>query len=154
MLADANQSPPPTVHAYIIEVHKYPCGRIDFRVVVSDGGKTLVPWTTLPSALGDPFVDRDVRGMSGGPSTGDTPGRTLRRVVAASDARPWEEESTDPVNGLGLQIRRPVLNHVQFMKDGAVFAEWWPSSGTTRMDGRRGPHCAAGEDVVAWLKRV
>jgi nitrous oxide reductase accessory protein NosL len=85
-------------------------------------------------------------GMGGGP--------TLRRVMAASGSRPWEDEVTDSKDGLGLQVRRPKDNHVQFMQDGKVLAEWWPSKGTTMMDGKRGPMCTTGEDVVAWLKNA
>lgn len=89
------------------------------------------------------------------PAAADRTGKTLRRVVATSDARPWEEEATDQENGLGLHVRRHANNaHIQFIQDGKVLADWWPSKGTTMMDGRRGPICATGEDVVAWLKSV
>ena len=86
--------------------------------------------------------------------TADYTSVTLRSVHAASNSRPWEDEATDSKDGLGLQVRRPKDNHVQFMQDGKVLAEWWPSKGTTMMDGKRGPVCATGEDVVAWLKHV
>ena len=74
--------------------------------------------------------------------------------VASAAPRPWEEEATDRDDGLGLQVRRPTPNHVQFLQDGKVFAEWWPSKGTTRTPEGRGPICATGEDVLAWLKTM
>ena len=107
-------------------------------------GERLIAGHTLPRSLS---IDIErVGGMTGGP--------VLRRVTAASNARPWEEEATDAENGLGLQVRRPKENHVQFMQDGKGLAEWWPTKGTTMMDGQRGPACATGEDVVAWLKHA
>lgn len=75
-------------------------------------------------------------------------------TVSHALPRPWEEEVTDQENGLGLQVRRPIPNHVQFLQDGKVFAEWWPSKGTTRTPDGRGPICATGEDVLAWLKTM
>lgn len=64
--------------------------------------------------------------------------------------RSWEEQAAD----MGLTLRRPIENHVQFMQDGKVHAEWWPSKGTTLMDGKRGLWCRTGDDVIAWLKSV
>lgn len=80
-------------------------------------------------------------------------GAYLRAVHASSDARPWREEATDMTDGLGLQILD--LNggtHVQFVQDGKVLANWYPSKGTTVMGNLRGPRCITGEDVVTWLK--
>ena len=82
-------------------------------------------------------------------------GAYLRAVHASSDARPWREEATDMKDGLGLQVRD--LNggtHVQFVQDGKVLANWYPSKGTTVMGNLRGPLCITGEDVLAWLKAV
>jgi hypothetical protein len=53
---------------------------------------------------------------------------------------------------MGLEVRNPSPHHVQVMQDGKVLAEWWPSKGTTMMDGKRGPRCRTGEDLIAWLK--
>ena len=53
---------------------------------------------------------------------------------------------------MGLDVRNPSPHHVQLMQDGKVFADWWPSKGTTMMDGQRGPRCRTGEDLIAWLK--
>ena len=51
-------------------------------------------------AAGDAFAAEDAarlstRGMGGGPTNPDKTGKTLRRVVARSDAAPWEQEATE-----------------------------------------------------------
>lgn len=90
-------------------------------------------------------------GVGGGPSDGNHEGKPQRAVHVASNARPWREEVVD----LGLEIVEYNAGaHVQLRQDGKVFAEWWPGKGTTMMDGKRGPKCATGEDVVAWLKNA
>jgi len=73
--------------------------------------------------------------------------------VCSTDAPPprtWEEQAAD----MGLDIRRPSDHQVQFKQDGKVIADWWPSKGTTIMDGKRGPWCRTGEDVIAWLRLI
>jgi hypothetical protein len=69
-------------------------------------------------------------------------------LLTVARACAWETAAAD----MGLTIRRPSDQHVQFMQDGKVLADWWPSKGTTMMDGKRGPRCRIGESVVAWLK--
>lgn len=80
--------------------------------------------------------------------------RNITPVATHTEPRAWEEEATDQENGLGLQVRRPIPNHVQFLQDGKIIAEWWPSKGSTRTTEGRGPICATGEDVLAWLKTM
>ena len=129
--------------AYRISIVKLGDGSVSFDLDAPDGER-LISGHKLPRTF-SVDVQRS-GGMGGGP--------TLRRAVAASGSRPWEEEATDAENGLGLQVRRPKENHVQFMQDGKVLAEWWPTKGTTMMDGQSGPACGTGEDVVAWLKHA
>ncbi len=63
----------------------------------------------------------------------------------------WEQEAAD----MGLHVLRHNQGaHVQFVQDGKVLAEWWPSKGTTMTDGKHGPRCGTGEAVIAWLKGV
>lgn len=52
---------------------------------------------------------------------------------------------------LTLQVRGD--NHIQIREDGAVILEWWPSTGTTMCDCRRGPACATPQTLVELLKR-
>lgn len=33
-----------------------------------------------------------------------------------------------------------------------IFAEWWPSKGTTRADGKNGPKCHTAEQLLVWLR--
>ena len=53
-----------------------------------------------------------------------------------------------------LTVRTPSAHQIQVMQDDKVFADWWPSKGTTMADGVRGPKCKHAADVVAWLKSV
>lgn len=91
------------------------------------------------------------RGM-GGPPNPDKTGKTLRRVVAASTAAPWEQEATEL---MGLTIKRHNAGkHVQLLEGTIILAEWWPGKGTTMRGGKRGPLCATGEDLIAWLRSL
>ena len=51
----------------------------------------------------------------------------------------------------GFTVRTPSPHQVQVMQDGAVFADWWPSKGTTMVDGVRGPKCKTPAEVERWL---
>ena len=51
-----------------------------------------------------------------------------------------------------LSVRTPSPHQVQVMQDGKVFADWWPSKGTTMADGKRGPKCKTAAQVVEWLR--
>jgi len=53
-----------------------------------------------------------------------------------------------------LIVRTPSAHQIQVMQDGKVFADWWPSKGTTMADGVRGPKCKTAAEVVAWMKTV
>lgn len=55
---------------------------------------------------------------------------------------------------MGLRLSAPSPHHLQIRQDGKVFAEWWPSKGTTRMDGRNGPRCRDVAALIRWLKSV
>ncbi len=61
----------------------------------------------------------------------------------------WEEIVTD---WIGLTIMRPSPHAVQFRRNGKVLAEWWPGKGTTMANGRRGPVCKDGDELVGWLE--
>jgi len=107
-------------------------------------------------AAGDAFAAEDAarmnRGMGGGPTNPDKTGKTLRRVVARSDAAPWEQEATEL---MGLTItRHNAGKHVQLHEGTSILAEWWPGKGTTMRGGKRGPLCATGEDLIAWLRSL
>ena len=106
-------------------------------------------------AAGDAFAAEDAarpRGFGGGPTNPDKTGKTLRRVVAASTAAPWEQEATEL---MGLTIKRHNAGkHVQLLEGTIILAEWWPSKGTTMRSGKRGPLCATGEDLIAWLRSI
>lgn len=52
----------------------------------------------------------------------------------------------------GLKLSAPSPHHLQVRQDGAVFAEWWPSKGTTRMDGKPGPRCRTVAEFIDWLQ--
>jgi hypothetical protein len=92
-------------------------------------------------------------GMAGGPADPNATGRTLVRTHEALDLRAlinFCQEPDDP-----LTVHMPSPHHVQVRTaDGKVFAEWWPSKGTTMMDQQRGPRCRTAEDVVAWLRQA
>jgi hypothetical protein len=130
--------------AYKITIVKLTDGSVSFDLDAPDGER-LISGHTLPRNFSID-VSR-VGGMSAGP--------TLRRVSAAVPSRPWREEATSALDGLGLEVvDHNAGSHVQFRQDGKVLAEWWPNKGTTMMDGKRGPMCRTGEDVVAWMKTM
>lgn len=56
------------------------------------------------------------------------------------------------LNDWEVEVRRPSVHHVQLRQDGKVFADWWPSKGTTMRDGKRGPKCKDSAALMAWLK--
>jgi len=92
---------------------------------------------------------REVKVLFDGGGWGWYPCRDVQ--IEVEDALPtvvWEAEAAD----MGLTIRRPSDHQVQFLQDGKVLADWWPGKGTTMMDGKRGPRCATGDAVIAWLK--
>lgn len=111
-------------------------------------------------AAGDAFAADDAArlavrgmgGMGGGPTNPDKTGKTLRRVVARSDAAPWEQEATEL---MGFTIKRHNAGkHVQLLEGTNILAEWWPGKGTTMRGGKRGPLCSTGEDLIAWLRSL
>ena len=102
-------------------------------------------------AAGDAFAAEDAARL-GGPTNQDKVGKTLRRVVARSDAAPWEQEAAEL---MGLTItRHNAGRHVQLREGTSILAEWWPGKGTTMRGGKRGPLCATGEDLIAWLRSI
>ncbi len=106
-------------------------------------------------AAGDAFATEDAArlgGVGGGPTNPDKTGKTLRRVVAASTAAPWEQEATELMD---LTIKRHNAGrHVQLLEGTSIVAEWWPGKGTTMRGSKRGPLCATGEDLIAWLRSI
>lgn len=56
--------------------------------------------------------------------------------------------------GQGLAVRQPSPHHFQVMRGSKVFAEWWPSRGTTRAAGQPGPKCRDVARLVAWLRSL
>ena len=102
-------------------------------------------------AAGDAFAAEDAARL-GGPTNQDKVGKTLRRVVAASTAAPWEQEATELMD---LTIKRHNAGrHVQLLEGTSIVAEWWPGKGTTMRGSKRGPLCATGEDLIAWLRSL
>jgi hypothetical protein len=79
-----------------------------------------------------------------------------RHLKAHADALLSHLPSIDPSVVVGempsLTVRMPSAHQIQVMQDGKVFADWWPSKGTTMADGVRGPRCKNAAQVVAWLK--
>lgn len=72
---------------------------------------------------------------------GIDPGALARAIHAALGSR-------------GLSVRKPSQHHVQIMSGRKVFAEWWPSRGTTRANGQAGPRCRDEVRLVAWLRTL
>ena len=65
---------------------------------------------------------------------------------------PWEQEAAEL---MGLTItRHNDGKHVQLLEGTSILAEWWPGKGTTMRGGKRGPLCATGEDLIAWLRSI
>ena len=103
----------------------------------------------------DELVEREIR------ETGD---RIMREHVRADElhgARRSRVEGFDLATArellafadeAGLVASRPSAHHVQLRQDGKVFAEWWPSKGTTLSDGKRGPVCRTVAELIDWLK--
>ena len=75
-------------------------------------------------------------------------GDILATILAADD--PCAGDGQPP----SLTIRTPSPHQVQVMQDGKVLADWWPSKGTTMMDGRKGPKLLSAERVAEWLREV
>ena len=53
-----------------------------------------------------------------------------------------------------LVILTPSEHHLQLRQDGKVFAEWWPSKGTTMTEGRRGRRCRTVAEFIDWLNTI
>ena len=99
--------------AYKITIVKLTDGSVSFDLDAPDGER-LISGHTLPRNFSID-VSR-VGGMSAGP--------TLRRVSAAVPSRPWREEATSALDGLGLEVvDHNAGSHVQFRRDGKVFVE-------------------------------
>ncbi len=80
---------------------------------------------------------------------------SLQQKLVAKGSIPQEEDwERYAREDMDLQILRPSAHHVQFRMDGKVLADWWPSKGTTMINGQRGPLCETGEEVLAWLKTL
>ena len=62
----------------------------------------------------------------------------------------WRSE----VMRMGLELREPSPHHLQVTRGGKVFAEWWPSRGTTMHAHQRGPRCADSSAFVRWLRSL
>jgi hypothetical protein len=93
------------------------------------------------------------RGMHGGPAKPTNQLRTPGKIHKALDLRALIAFAVEPDDP--LLITTPSDNHVQVRTNGGkVFAEWWPTSGTTMMNGKRGPVCRSAKDVVKWLKEA
>jgi len=138
--------------AYRISIVKLVDGAVSFDLDAPNGER-LISGHKLPRNF-SVEVERS-GGVTADPSTGDLASKSLRRVHAAIPSRPWREEATSVLDGLGLEVvDHNGGSHVQFRQDGKVLADWWPGKGTTMMDGKRGPACVTGEDVVAWIKSV
>lgn len=56
----------------------------------------------------------------------------------------------------GLSVRQPAAYHLQVMRGGRVFADWWPSKGTTRAARAvaAGPKCHDVAALVRWLREL
>lgn len=54
----------------------------------------------------------------------------------------------------GLAVRQPSPHCIQVMQGRKVFAEWWPSKGTTMHAQKRGPVCRDASSVVRWLRTL
>lgn len=102
----------------------------------------------------DELVEREIR------ETGD---RIMREHVRADElhgARPRvvgfaleaARELLTFADEAGLVASRPSPHHVQLRQDSKVFAEWWPSKGTTVSNGKRGPVCRTVAELIDWLK--
>jgi hypothetical protein len=131
---------------YTLCIHKDITGRVTMDLVDEDGA-ILISGVELPRhGAGALTANSSTSAMV---IMGE---RTLRRVVAPTDALPWEKEANEL---MGLTVIRTMNGtHVQLREDGKAFADWWPSKGTTMKDGKRGPVCATGEDLIAWLRSV
>lgn len=72
--------------------------------------------------------------------------------LASSDAA-WLAPLREFCEAHELQLQVRAGNHIQVREDNAVIMEWWPSTGTTMCDCRRGPTCESADTLVALLKR-
>lgn len=61
---------------------------------------------------------------------------------------------TAAVGSRGLSVRQPTPHLFQVMQGRKVFAEWWPSRGTTRANGQPGPRCMDEARFVKWLRTL
>lgn len=73
-----------------------------------------------------------------------------RRSAAKVDDQAWRSE----VMRMGLEIREPSPYSVQAMRGNKVFAEWWPSKGTTMHQQKRGPRCIDSAALVRWISTL
>lgn len=85
-------------------------------------------------------------------------------VAETTQAGPAPTSEADPgelakainagLGSRGLAVRKPSPHCLQVMQGHKVFAEWWPSRGTTRANNQRGPKCYGYDDVVRWLRTL
>lgn len=78
--------------------------------------------------------------------------RFQREVDAPARVAFADPELQEFAKDAGLKLSAPSPHHLQVRQDGAVFAEWWPSKGTTRMDGKPGPRCRTVAEFIDWLQ--
>lgn len=104
---------------------------------------------------GDAFAAEDAArlgGVSGGRCSDHAAQGLACLVWTRPTAAPWEQEATEL---MGLTIKRHNAGkHVQLLEGTSILAEWWPGKGTTMRGGKRGPLCATGEDLIAWLRSI
>lgn len=92
-------------------------------------------------------IERQMREMAGLPDDDDRDPAPARTAFADLDLQAFARD-------MGLRLSAPSPHHLQIRQDGKVFAEWWPSKGTTRMDGANGPKCRSVAALIRWLKSV
>jgi hypothetical protein len=133
---------------YTLCIHKDITGRVTMDLVDEDGA-ILISGVELPRhGAGALATNSSASAMV---LMGEGVPRRVE-VVSTTDALPWEREANEL---MGLTVVRTMNGtHVQLREGGKVFADWWPSKGTTIKDGKRGPVCADGEDLIAWLRSV
>ncbi len=55
---------------------------------------------------------------------------------------------------LGVELVFRSEYHCHLVRGGRVLAQWWPSTGTTRLGEERGQRCQDGAALVRWIRKV
>ncbi len=76
--------------------------------------------------------------------------QAARLAAAGANDQRWRSE----VMRMGFDLREPTPHLIQAMRGGKVFAEWWPSKGTTMHAQKRGPRCADAAAFLRWLRTL